>query len=312
MIISTFLIILAYVCGSICSAVIVSQIFSLPDPRIEGSTNPGATNVLRLAGKKYALIVLATDILKGLVPVLIAKLYSNDPSFVGYVALAAVLGHVFPVFFNFKGGKGVATAIGALLGFQFLVGVMVVGTWLIVARIWRYSSLASLISISLAPIYGLMVIGRIEIFPPLFFIALLIIINHKDNISRLIEGTESKIKFKQNNVLDEVLEEDPGASPMPVVEERHTPAANENIPATLSAIHSKPIKTTVTETSKKKITDVNLDKEKTPAKKRTPRKKVSETAAAAPKKDTRAPRKAPAKPKQTKAEPKKPASTDKE
>jgi glycerol-3-phosphate acyltransferase PlsY len=226
--------------GSICSAVIVSKAFSLPDPRTEGSNNPGATNVLRLAGKKYGILVLVTDILKGLIPVLIAKMFSSDPMFIGFVALAAVIGHMYPVFFNFKGGKGVATAIGALLGFQFIVGIMVIATWLLVARFTRYSSLASIVSICLSPFYSLMIIADIEVFPPLFLMALFIIIKHKHNIGRLIDGVEPKIKLQKNNVLEEVMNEESTENIPDVVEEKATVAANETIPAELIVAHKKP------------------------------------------------------------------------
>jgi glycerol-3-phosphate acyltransferase PlsY len=195
--------------GSICSAVIVCQACALPDPRTEGSKNPGATNVLRLAGKKYATLVLIADVLKGTIPVLIARIFLSDPMVIGFVALAAVIGHMYPIFFDFKGGKGVATAIGALLGFQFMVGVMVAATWLVVARFMQYSSLASLISIFLSPFYALMIVARIEVVPPLFFIALLILIKHKNNISRLIDKTEPKIQLNHDNILSEVITEEP-------------------------------------------------------------------------------------------------------
>lgn len=207
MILSTFFIIIAYLMGSICSAVIVCQTFSLPDPRTEGSQNPGATNVLRIAGKKYAILVLVADMLKGTIPVFIARLFLSDPMVLGFVALAAVIGHMYPLFFDFKGGKGVATAIGALFGFEFLVGVMVSATWLVVARFTRYSSLASIISICLSPFYALLIIGRIDVDPPLFLMAVLILIKHKNNIGRLIEKTEPKIKLKQHSVLEEVMDE---------------------------------------------------------------------------------------------------------
>ncbi|MFT4060026.1 MAG: glycerol-3-phosphate 1-O-acyltransferase PlsY [Legionella sp.] len=239
MILSTILIIFAYLMGSICSAVIVSKTFSLPDPRTEGSNNPGATNVLRLAGKKFALLVLITDILKGTIPVLVAKIFSDDPMLLGFVALAAVIGHMYPVFFNFEGGKGVATAIGALLGFQFIMGTMVIATWLLIARFTRYSSLASIISICLAPFYGLIMIGHIEIFPPLFLMALLIIIKHKNNISRLLDGVEPKIQLKKTNVFEEVMD-DESAEISDVIEKKAAMAANESIPADVITTSKKP------------------------------------------------------------------------
>lgn len=194
----SFVIIVGYLLGSVCSAVIVSRLFSLPDPRIEGSKNPGATNVLRLAGKKYAAIVLIGDMLKGLIPVLLAKILISSPTAIGFTALAAVIGHMYPVFFRFHGGKGVATAIGALLGLHLILGVMVIAAWLLVANFTRYSSLASIISLILAPLFALFTTGNFDLFPPLFFITLFVIYQHRNNITRLIDGEEPKIKFSHN------------------------------------------------------------------------------------------------------------------
>ena len=202
-----FLITLGYLMGSICSAVLVCRMSSLPDPREHGSQNPGATNVLRLAGKKYAALVMVMDILKGTIPVVIAKALDAEPIVVGFTALAAVLGHMFPIFFQFKGGKGVATALGALLGFHFLLGVMVSATWLLVAKFTKRSSLASITAISLAPFYSLILIGRNDILIPLFFITFFVLIKHSKNISRLMAGTEPKIHFK-SPLLKEVMEDD--------------------------------------------------------------------------------------------------------
>ena len=199
-----FVVGLGYLSGSVCSAVIVSRIFSLPDPRIAGSQNPGATNVLRLSGKKYAAIVLLVDMLKGLLPVLLAKALGADPITVSFTCFAAVMGHMYPLFFGFNGGKGVATALGALLGLQFLVGVMAIATWLLVANFTRYSSLASMVSILLAPLYSLLLIARLDIFPPLFFIALFIIYKHRNNITRLIDGEEPKIEFGARSLDEEM------------------------------------------------------------------------------------------------------------
>jgi glycerol-3-phosphate acyltransferase PlsY len=200
-----FLIVLAYLMGSLCSAIIVCKLCSLPDPRFEGSKNPGATNVLRIAGRQYAAIVMIGDVLKGTIPVVIAKLLDADPATIGYTALAAVVGHMYPIFFGFKGGKGVATAIGALLGFQFLVGALVVATWLIVAQISRYSSLASITAIGFSPLYSLLLIQRSDIFSPIFLIALLVLYKHRDNIIRLIDKKEPKIKLK-HPVLEDIVE----------------------------------------------------------------------------------------------------------
>lgn len=194
--------------GSICSAVIVCRLFGLPDPRVEGSKNPGATNVLRLAGKQYAIIVMIIDLLKGTIPVLIAKYFNASPIIVGFTALAAVVGHMYPVFFGFKGGKGVATAIGALLGFHFILGIVVSATWLIVAKFSKFSSLASMVSMSLTPIYAIMIIGDSNVFPPLLMIAILIVYKHRNNITRLMDGVEPKIKFR-HSVIEEVMESFP-------------------------------------------------------------------------------------------------------
>lgn len=210
-----FLVILGYLMGSFCSAIIVCRLFSLPDPRTEGSKNPGATNVLRLAGKQYAALVMVGDLLKGTIPVLIAKACGAEPMIVSFTVLAAVVGHMFPIFFGFKGGKGVATAIGALLGFHFIVGVMVAATWLLIAKFSRYSSLASIISITFAPFYTLLLIGRLDILPPLFIMVILVLFKHRNNITRLIDGVEPKIKLK-SNVMGEIMEPSTPASPIEV------------------------------------------------------------------------------------------------
>lgn len=195
---------LAYLCGSICSAVIVSQIFSLPDPRTTGSQNPGATNVLRLAGRKYAAIVLLADVIKGIIPVLIAKILGASSFTVSFTCFAVVLGHMYPVFFSFRGGKGVATAMGALLSLHFILGVMVIATWLLVANFSRYSSLASIVSFILAPFYSLFTISHLNTFPALFFITLFILYEHRNNITRLIDGDEPKIIFRHSTLRDEI------------------------------------------------------------------------------------------------------------
>ena len=199
-----FLVTLGYLMGSLCSAVIVCRTFALPDPREEGSKNPGATNVLRIAGKQYAALVLLFDVLKGTMPVIIAHLLGATPWLAAFTALAAVIGHMYPVFFDFKGGKGVATAIGALLGFQFMVGVMVVGTWLVIAKLFRYSSLASIVAITLSPFYALIVTSNLDVFPPLLLMVILVVFKHRNNITRLIDGVEPKLMFKRS-VIDEVM-----------------------------------------------------------------------------------------------------------
>lgn len=197
---------IGYLFGSICSAIVISRLFDLPDPRQSGSKNPGATNVLRLAGKKYAIMVLVGDMLKGLIPVLIAHLFDASPTILGFTALAAVLGHIYPLFFSFKGGKGVATALGAMFGLHFMMGVILLSIWLLIAKFFRYSSLASIITFLLAPIFSIIFFRASEIFIPLILITIYIIYQHRDNITRLIAGTEPKISLKKDN-LEGIAEE---------------------------------------------------------------------------------------------------------
>jgi glycerol-3-phosphate acyltransferase PlsY len=190
-------ILIAYLVGSICSAVIVSKLCHLKDPRLEGSKNPGATNVLRLSGKKYAVIVLLVDMLKGTLPVLLAHFFGVSPIILGFICLASVLGHIYPVFFNFQGGKGVATALGALLGFNPLVGVCVLFSWLLTAFISHFSSLASIIAISLAPVYTLFFSGKAGACLPLIILTGIILYQHRENFARLRNQTEPKINLKK-------------------------------------------------------------------------------------------------------------------
>lgn len=187
------LIIMAYLSGSICAAILVCHLFHLPDPCQEGSKNPGATNVLRLAGKPYAAAVLVFDMVKGLLPVLIVKSLGFSLMFQSCICFFAVLGHVYPVFFNFQGGKGVATALGGLLGLNVFAGLLVVGVWLGVATLTRYSSLASLIAMSLSPLFAAWIVARFDIVPALCLMVLLVFYKHRENISRLWRGKEPKM-----------------------------------------------------------------------------------------------------------------------
>lgn len=200
-----FLMTIAYLSGSVCSAVIVSRLFSLPDPRQQGSKNPGATNVLRLSGKKYGIIVLVTDMLKGFIPMMIAHLFGASETMLGFTALAAVVGHMYPVFFKFHGGKGVATAIGALLGLHFIAGVAVIIIWVLIAHFTGYVSLASLLSLLAAPLLAIMGRGHLDCFIPLLIMVMLIVYKHRDNITRLIDGEEPKISNLRGN-LDKVVD----------------------------------------------------------------------------------------------------------
>lgn len=196
MITSIVLIVAAYLAGSVASAIIVCRMLALPDPREGGSGNPGATNVLRLGGKKAAALTLAGDVAKGLVPVLVANLMGLDPWVTGACAIAAFAGHLYPIFFGFKGGKGYATALGVIAGLSTTTFVAVGLTWLAVAGIWRYSSLAALTSIALTPVYAWFLTGHVEWTIATVTIAVFVFIRHKGNIERLMSGTESKIGQK--------------------------------------------------------------------------------------------------------------------
>jgi glycerol-3-phosphate acyltransferase PlsY len=185
---------IAYLFGSISNAVIVSRLLGLPDPRTQGSGNPGTTNVLRLAGRYPALLVFIGDMLKGVLPVLLARLFGLHGWMLALVPLAALLGHIYPVFFQFKGGKGVATAFGALLALSLPVGICAGITWLLVAFFSRYSSLAALIAAVLIPVYMLLC-GDFNYFIPSLLMSILLIWRHQENIQRLKTGVEGKINW---------------------------------------------------------------------------------------------------------------------
>jgi acyl phosphate:glycerol-3-phosphate acyltransferase len=195
MIAAIIFIVIAYLCGSLSSAIIICKLLKLPDPRTQGSGNPGTTNVLRIGGKKAALFVLLGDVLKGFLPVLLAKIFGLEAFMLGIVGLAAVVGHVYPILFKFKGGKGVATALGALLALSVTAGFLSFITWLAIAAVFRYSSLASLVAAVLAPVY-IAIFSSFIYFIPVTLIAILIIWRHKDNIERLRTKTEDKIQLK--------------------------------------------------------------------------------------------------------------------
>jgi glycerol-3-phosphate acyltransferase PlsY len=186
--------VIAYLIGSVSSGILVCKFLNLPDPRTEGSMNPGATNVLRIGGKMPALITLGGDMLKGFLPVFIGHLIKLDGFWLGLVAIAAFLGHVFPVFFNFKGGKGVATALGTFVALSPLAGILICAAWVLVAVILRYSSLASIIAAALAPIIMVLFANPGYALATLI-IAAVLIYRHIENIQRLRAGTESKISF---------------------------------------------------------------------------------------------------------------------
>jgi acyl phosphate:glycerol-3-phosphate acyltransferase len=190
------LIAFAYLAGSVSSAIIVCRLLGLPDPRGEGSGNPGATNVLRIGGKKAAAITLIGDMLKGLIPVLVAKLLGATLAVQAMVAVAAFLGHLYPVFFGFRGGKGVATAIGVLLGLHWQVGLLTIATWLVIAKVFRISSLAALLSILVTPVYIWWLIPEPSLLAAMLFMAALLFWRHRSNIRNLLRGTEGQIDGK--------------------------------------------------------------------------------------------------------------------
>jgi len=187
----------AYLLGSVPFAMISSKLFGLADPRTYGSGNPGATNVLRSGNKKAALFTLLGDALKGWVAVFAAQQYGLSDSSVGLVALTVFLGHLYPVFLKFKGGKGVATAAGVLIALDPVLGLAVLGTWLFVAFASRYSSLAAVLAAALAPVYAALLHGAAHPSIVVGIIAMALIGKHWQNIQRLLAGQESKIGSKK-------------------------------------------------------------------------------------------------------------------
>ncbi|UNM96456.1 glycerol-3-phosphate 1-O-acyltransferase PlsY [Ignatzschineria rhizosphaerae] len=187
----------SYLIGSLSSAIILCKLAGLPDPRTEGSGNPGATNVMRIGGKKLAALTLLGDLLKGLIPVILAWLLNQSPLTVSLVAIAAFIGHLFPIFFGFKGGKGVATALGAILGLNYLVALCALGVWIIIFAITKISSLSALIAAVSAPIFLYLFNASSEIVWAVIFMDLLLIYRHKSNIQRLLKGEEGKLKSKK-------------------------------------------------------------------------------------------------------------------
>ena len=190
-VIAYFMILGAYLLGSVSSAVIFCRLAGLPDPREFGSQNPGATNVLRIGGKLSALGVLLCDILKGLLPVMLAFFLQLTPSEIGFIALAACLGHIFPLFFQFKGGKGVATAFGAIAPLGYTISALTVGTWLLIFLIGGYSSLSAVITALLVPIYVWWF--KPEFTFPVALVCCLLVYRHHDNIQRLWRGQEDRV-----------------------------------------------------------------------------------------------------------------------
>ena len=194
-------VLLAYLLGSISFAVLVSKAMGLDDPRSYGSGNPGATNVLRTGNRKAAVLTLIGDAAKGAVAVLIARAFADRFGFsdtlLAGVGLAAFIGHLFPVFHRFQGGKGVATAAGVLLALSPALGLCTLGTWLLVAVITRYSSLAALLAAVCAPLFAWWLFGADAVIVPIAIMSALLIWRHRQNIAKLAAGTESRIGKKK-------------------------------------------------------------------------------------------------------------------
>lgn len=184
----------AYLLGSISTAIIVCKLMQLPDPRTTGSNNPGATNVLRLGGKKAAFFTLLGDMLKGFIPVMVGQALGMDYNALIIIGLAAFLGHLYPVYYRFKGGKGVATAIGIYFAIHLTAGILVALTWLFVAKVLKISSLSALIATLLAPLYFYWQTGSGFLFLGLCLMTLLIYWRHRSNIQNLLKGTEGTIR----------------------------------------------------------------------------------------------------------------------
>lgn len=180
----------AYLIGSVSSAIIICRLMGLPDPREQGSGNPGATNVMRIGGKKAAAITLLGDLLKGLIPVYAANILGVSAEFLAATGLAAFIGHLYPIYFGFKGGKGVATSIGVLLGFSWPLGFAFIVTWLLVYKLGKISSLSALIASVLSPVYAWLIIGNITFIISTLVMTLLLLWRHKSNIQRLLSGEE--------------------------------------------------------------------------------------------------------------------------
>jgi glycerol-3-phosphate acyltransferase PlsY len=183
----------AYLIGSLSAAIIICKLMGLPDPRTQGSRNPGATNVLRIAGKKLAALVLLGDMLKGLIPLLLARAFEAEDHILAAVGLAAFLGHLYPIYFGFHGGKGVATSLGVLLGLAWPVAAAVLATWLFMTKVFRVSSLSAVTAAVAAPIYTWLLLDSAPLLVMVCVISTMLLWRHRSNIQRLLSGVEGKI-----------------------------------------------------------------------------------------------------------------------
>ena len=186
-------VLIAYLVGSLACAILVCRAMGLPDPRGEGSGNPGATNVLRIGGKAPAALTLSGDVLKGVLPVVLASHLSQSPTVVALSALCAFLGHLYPLYFRFQGGKGMATALGAIAALAWPVACVMCAIWLAIAAMTRYASLASMTAAVGAPVAALWLAPHPANPAVLVVIAALLLWRHRENIQRLVRGTESRI-----------------------------------------------------------------------------------------------------------------------
>ncbi len=194
-----FVLVIGYLLGSISSAILICKAFGLADPRLQGSGNPGATNVLRLGGKLPAALVFLVDCLKGMLPVLLAKWLMLPDIWLGLIGVAAFLGHLYPVFFKFKGGKGVATAFGIILALSPMLAGILFAIWLSFILLTRYVSLASVLAAASLPVFAYM-LHRPQLILALSLMAALTIWRHRSNLAKLRAGTESKLGSKKKGV----------------------------------------------------------------------------------------------------------------
>lgn len=193
MVVQAGLIIFGYLLGSIATAVVVCRLMGLPDPRTQGSGNPGASNVLRLHGRRAALYTLAGDLMKGVLPVVAARLLEEPHAVIALTGVAAFAGHLYPVYFGFQGGKGVATLVGVLVGTKLVLGAAFIGTWLAMAALFRYSSLAALTAAALTPLYTWLLLPHGAYVLSFTVLAALLTARHRSNIRKLVSGTEPRI-----------------------------------------------------------------------------------------------------------------------
>ncbi len=198
----SLLVLSAYLFGSVSSAILVCRLMNLPDPRTQGSRNPGATNVLRIGGKKAAAVTLLGDSLKGLIPVLVARAFDSGPLTLALVSMAAFLGHLYPLFFGFQGGKGVATALGVQLGLGWQIGGSIAAIWLFMAKVMNISSLAALVSMALAPLIVWLFLPEPELVVMQLLMSALLFWRHRSNIRNLLSGSEGRINNQDGDLKD--------------------------------------------------------------------------------------------------------------